>query len=734
MSDEDKSDNKSSKGESFFDALPFETLEGLNSVFLASNQKISTDVQFVVHTSTIPLSSVLSVPLRGTGIDQSLVKNGMCCHKNADCMFTTSSLYQNLQIVSDKCPCRNYEDAANICFLQILPSLGRKINPFPEEVRYFELEKILWCTDATSIFDAVYNNEMQKVSHSKGWEFVLSPEAVLICLRQLYWFQFVPSEIQNLIRESQINSLKTYVYNILQTIDGLIIKMFYSFPLETHNYRDLALKTANLFSKLLTDYVKQSESGISKTYSQIKPFLQEVGLLFHSRDQQVRMSIIDGGLRKYPAMANFFSACFTAYYEHVLRVWSTREVDLTLTLSWVYRMAFFCKTRVIGHVPECDAYPSDLEYLKSVSQPEEKVDKELLKLLSYSVHVGLRAEQVEQGGLREFGAEKLTNEILETLEDLDFEVKPTADATHTRTEGGKCESGRALLQMLREENLKIPIFDLQTGDLAGEFDPPEPGASGYKRAVFWACLNILLNDLSERFPELKFDPKFEWPKKYREDLFSTEVVRINEPGKIRRLVKTSNTLNAALAIGSSLLASQLAQGKSHNVGMKGSNQSWNFEQRLGRDSDESAFMYSDDLSELKPEVVFGFQDWSKASDYVNKRIGLMLLSAAYRWVSFPVWYGGVILRALGEPLSFRYRVYNTTHRERITKSGWITRGFMMGLQNTKNILHLLHYCAGSLTDTYLQQLGWVKVVSYPYRDQIIRVRHNEVLPQKASIL
>lgn len=621
-----------------------------------------------------------------------------------------------------------------MCFLQVLPSLGKKINPFPEETRSFTLEKILWCTDATSIFDEVYNNEMQKISHAKGWDFIQEVESVLACLRQLYWFQFVANETISAIRRSQTTSLKTYVYNILQTIDGLLIKMFFSFPLETHNYRDLAMKTANLFSKLFADYCKQSESGPSKTYSQIKPFLQDVGFLFHSRDQAVRMSILDGGLLKYPAIAGFFSSCFNNYYEHIQRVWSTREVDLTLTLSWVYRMAFFCKTRVIGHVPECDAYPSDLEYLGSISQPEEKVDKELLQLFSQSVTVGLKSEGVEPGGLREFGAEKLPEDIFETLEDLDFDVKPTADAVHTRSEGGKCESGRALLQSLRRDKLLIPVYNLQTGAVVSIFKPPEPGSAGYKRAVFWACLNILLNDLATRFEGYNYSEHHTWPVSYRDDLFSTEVVRINEPGKIRRLVKTSNTLNAALAIGSSLLASQLAQGSSHNVGMKGSNQTWNFEQRLGRDSKESAFMYSDDLAELKPEIVFGFQDWSKASDYVNKRVGLMLLSAAYRWVSFPSWYGNVILRALGEPLSFEYRVFNTSYREKVTKSGWITRGFMMGLQNTKNILHLLHYCAGALSDEYLQQLGWIKTVSYPYRETILRVRQTEVLPQKASII
>jgi hypothetical protein len=311
------------------------------------------------------------------------------------------------------------------------------------------------------------------------------------------------------------------------------------------------------------------------------------------------------------------------------------------------------------------------------------------------------------------------NETFETvksvLNKIELDIKPTASVHHLVRQGGKMEDARQVLRAIIDGKLLIPVRNLETLEVEKflpilEEDYPDD-ISSY---LFFCSLQLIMNFLADKEILLdKFRYELKGLEKFKNQILDATIVHIDEPGKLRELIKNSPILSWFLTPASKICQATLALHRDHTAGLEMGNQDWSHLKRISGDSEESWFMYLD--KRIRKEIQFGFEDWSKATDFLSRLIGLHELKAYMQYIGFPQGYGGLILQTLLLPQEVRsvvrYRIIPDDNLnevfERIETEfhGFIHEGFMMGNQITKTVLHLTHVGQKALSLQYLKRKG-----------------------------
>jgi len=122
-------------------------------------------------------------------------------------------------------------------------------------------------------------------------------------------------------------------------------------------------------------------------------------------------------------------------------------------------------------------------------------------------------------------------------------------------------------------------------------------------------------------------------------------------------------------------------------------------------------MFNGATKRLEKNIVHVFKDWTEATDFISKRRGIAHLRALMDWVDFPSLYGMLICISVREPQDCK-EVQTLTcfdqGEKHVVKHHWngpIREGFMMGLQITKVVLHLIHMSEQAVVFEFLRRRG-----------------------------
>jgi hypothetical protein len=230
-------------------------------------------------------------------------------------------------------------------------------------------------------------------------------------------------------------------------------------------------------------------------------------------------------------------------------------------------------------------------------------------------------------------------------------------------------------------------------------------------SIFWYSFQIILNKLCD----LEYYSKeYQIDFSYESEVLMCKILHIQEPGKLRNLVKGTGILNWFLTPGSKLLQSVLACMPDHIAGLELGGDDWSHVKRMGSQSHESYFMYDSYTGKTLPSIVFSYKDWTESTDFISKRIGIAHLSAFMHYIGFPVAYGKMIMLIIREPqpvvelVNIRLSIPDgegddafVIHREPF--EGYIREGYMMGNPVTKTILHLIHVSEKACANLYMEK-------------------------------
>jgi hypothetical protein len=236
----------------------------------------------VVHTNTIPLAGMLNTIYKGETRELHHGTLADNCHcKRENCMFAPKGRPRQPEIVTSQCPCLG-ESLIPICFLEALKLANHRvdISSSTNEDAAGVMPGIVVCPNGTGIFSRTYPGSVRDDLGVSGWQNLESSQMEGI-LDHTYWFKkYASSTTRRLLRSQSSNrSLKTWIFQIIGTIDGLLNKCFLAFGPEIGTYHEIAEKTNRLFSELLKDYtttpIMNATEFPETTYGQIKPFLMK---------------------------------------------------------------------------------------------------------------------------------------------------------------------------------------------------------------------------------------------------------------------------------------------------------------------------------------------------------------------------------------------------------------------------------------------------------------------------
>jgi hypothetical protein len=593
-------------------------------------------------------------------------------------MFKPKAGPRQPQIVADLCPCR-HSSATPVCFLDFL---NKQVDLTLLHHREHALEKAAFCPDAVSIFDENYGTAEIKSIGAKGWQDMINPDAVIRTLNRLYWFKkFVPNSMVNKIHKdltTRLRRTKTAIKESIMTLDGLIIKRIFAFRGITNSYREIAKQTADLFVDLYKDYHRPEGESTAKTvYGELKPFFQKVKSEFHMPDLEQRDNFLyhrfeTGSLRR------FFQDEFQGLIQEMGILWTEKNVDYVCSTSWIYRCQFLAQTRNLGHLPPCLATAKMEEYIEKIDEFGQNDDsrEDVAQLVFRLVLAELPRKAKNMCNKK--GKENPFN-------DVDLTVPPTASQNQTRSMGGKPEDARLILNEAKTANWDIPVRDYQSGRILNTIKVTDD-MSTWKMELHWLALEICHKFLIGKKAFGRY-----W------EIDKGTLVGISEPGKLRVLLKLDSFLAWALMPAAKICSSALALDPAHYAGLKASDHAWKFQRRIDSDSQEAGFAYETD-GNISEDVLFGFEDWTQATDFIRKRYGVAMLAALFGHIAFPKWYSDFVIDLTCMPIFVEYkgivRDDNMTAIE-TKKQFWLRDGYPMGLQMTKVVLHLSHICCDS---------------------------------------
>jgi hypothetical protein len=603
-------------------------------------------------------------------------------------MYAPRAKPREPELVSRTCACLK-QGLTPICFLE---AHKRMCEPLDTSPRHIFPGQVAYCPNALSIFDRKLPLNQQEQVRIRSWDEIKQPEQLEQALGLLYWYRkFGTKRMRtnlSILADWGIRRAKEAVKQTIHTLDGLIIKKLFAFGDGIVGYRELAAQTAELFGELLSDHIKDYKFEDPRTtFGELKPFFKMVKQSFLAENRAVRDLFLEHRFRSN-ALNRFFRTEFRTVSARIITN-SLKGIDYTETLPWIYRMQYITQTRNLGHLPRAEVLHKVDKYLSYVGRESEPHDIKREKLIYLSAKRSLVTVQK--------GIFTKKAKAAEVMSASDEPVMPTASVDHTRSAGGKPEDARLLLTS--RIGTEYTIYDLFTGDVK-ETRIVTNSAADYKVELFWLAIEALLDERAG---------------KGKQDMFTGIYVGINEPGKLRSLIKMKAILAWALNPAAKMCAEVLSLDPMHYQGFKGSNHGWAYFRRLMKNSGESAFMY-DGKGRTFEDLRQVFQDWTQASDGIPKRKGLAMLKGFFDATAFPKWYGRLVLWALAQPLEIKAGSiwFDSQTKEEAPCKTTMKEGFPMGMPMTKIILHLCHSVTRNLTIELLKTRG-IRVAANKYR-------------------
>jgi hypothetical protein len=551
-------------------------------------------------------------------------------------------------------------------------------------------------------------------------------------LENLYWFKKnqkgyrsykLEQAVKFAIQRIGWERFKVALKQTFHTINGLLIKKFMSFGPELVGYKRIADHTAKLFRDLIREYSIDFRMDliVPSAYEDIKDFFNFVKEWHEHPAKETRISVLNYEF-KTSSLGSFFGREMAILKATIENHKNQGLGDYTQSIAWDFRCVSLCQTRSIGFLPPFKKRERRKEFQVTISREPKPLSKERTRMIRDLTIKELANAKLPRSYSDEDGLD--LGQIVE--ESVHMEIKPSADVNFTMYEGGTLEDARMLLSMIRAYNWRAPIRNLETFEVTGYTTRISDDISinenvyNLSSTLFWFALQHGLNHLickgawprrNDYFPFLKPGGHEDNPESHFvvENYLDAQILDIDEGGKLRKLVKCHAYFNWALAPGSKISQKVLARMPDHTAGLEAGAHDWVFTKRIGGTSSESGFLYNLD-GRVKESSVFGYMDWTEATDKMWKRIGIAHLRAFFDYIRFPRLYGIFIMTAIREPQRVKeiHQITVTpdeTIKDIIQWNGYINEGFMMGNRMTKTILHLAHTSEKAFAQAYLEQKG-----------------------------
>jgi hypothetical protein len=588
--------------------------------------------------------------------------------------------------------------------------------------------KVMMCFDHQNILDEKYGLHLSTVTGLRGYDSISRQGQIHNLLLNTYWYRKYHKVygISKLLSENEKNffqgkdkkAIKTFkekIKQILFTLDNMLTKKMLAFGPEISGYAEIAQQTARCFRELLIDYTISDRQQLKTEsfFEESQDFFNTVKQYHDHEDLNKRLGVLDYSFQN-KSLGSFYGKELRRLKNKVTYQSSIGLGDFTTSVNWNFRFVNVLQTRTLGYVPRFKAMEKIDEFWKVSTRPVQAVPVDKLKLIHHGIIKELSEAEVPKLMLAK---EEFAKEVSEAII---LELKATASYTSTVKEGGKLEDARRLLEKVRQHKWRAPIRDLDTFRIIGFCQEIDKKSSlddkmvlDLSSIIFWTSLQMMVNYMIEIGV---MDGKFRFPfyinrvEHIDRDVLNAKLLGINEPGKIRMLIKSHPYLNWSLTVGSKISQKCLAKHPDHKAGLELGSHDWNHEKRISGESAEARGLYQTD-GRIRPEVWMAYSDLTQATDFMTKRAGVQALKTFFGYIAFPKEYGYFILKLIRLPQICEEVVMlsEIDKEEQIIRKGMITEGFMMGNQMTKTILHLSHVATGGLVRRIMEKRGF----SYP---------------------
>jgi len=666
---------------------------------------VTSETRFIVHTSTIPFANTLNVNLK----KGEVMEHSLLCK---DCMLDPLKVIP----LSHKCPCLDLdEDIEEVCFLTFLRTLKNKSDD-NMDIPEIQISEYAFCKDSVNILSHKYPRVLRDISQITGFHQITDIKTLSLIMKTLYWFKFSKSNLQELFYlRGDIKYLLKSVKQAIYTINGLLVKLF--FIAGDFRYKDLAIKTAKLFDEIILDYMTRPlyiEDNVIAPIDQRKSIMldlkkshKHMKTYFNGCDYDRRIQALNYKFN-FQSLADFMEPILDKIEENLNRYFLYEGRDYTETLSWKFDFSLLIQTRSLGYLPQRVAFYQDQKYRTLISTTLPAPAPQVTRMIELSVKDEFSDAGIPSGLLNidpEYEPEYI-EKSLETLNNVDMPIKMAASYDTILQEGGKLEDCRKLIKFAIQENIQIPIRDLNTNKIKSFFYAKD--TTSYSKIAFWLSYELAIEYLVQYLIAKKMTTnhvlwKFVNPEG-RKNIFPQEKVRnflnakvlhIQEPLKQRNLTKSTSEYTWFLTPGGKMLQEMLAKLPEHTVGLKYSSDAWKLQQRIHPNAD-GGFIFKG--GNVLPSV-FVFSDWVEATDNIHKLIGYHHLKALMEYSGFPHAYKLMILQLVIAPQPVEEVLLDYSDTKVLFK-GFIRNGFMMGNPVTKSILHLLHVSEINLARKY----------------------------------
>jgi hypothetical protein len=642
------------------------------------------------------------------------------------------------------CPClqvKNIDESGEekdlipICFNTFIKVLDKNLKNEPQSVHPGE---VMFCFYSSHIFDERFPRTIRESIGISSFGNV-NERNLIPLMEQIYWFKEynkslkLSNFIRKTIRKRGWYQTLSAIKQSLFTLNGLILKKILAFGPELSSYRRLNGSVAHLFRELLGAYTmdttyndKGEPIEVENVYTELKDFANFVKENFAKENPSDRMEILFYKF-KNKVVEKFWFHEFQSLYNHVTIIWSELEIDYTSSLAWYYRMTILCQTRILGYLPKAISEAKSYEYRRLIERKPETISGEEYNILYQSVQDALRDGKIPPHILIEHEGEMEKEMFKDIFNSVEFVLKGSASTEYSVSQGGKLEDARVQIGQAKDWNIKVPVRDLHTNEITDFISAPkqENGDETYERFLFWLSYQMALNYL---VAIRQFDKKFYFDIKFENEwkkILHARIIHIQEPGKDRILIKSSANLAWMLTPAAKLLQAGLAQHEDFRVGLLGSAHGWKYARRLSGESGEANFIYNNEGK--KNENVFQFfEDWSQATDFIEKERGIAILQALGDYLGFPQEYLKVIKTIIIQPqpvkeaIKYQSNLSGGFDQIRIEWNGSIRNGFMMGNPVTKPILHGMHLAEDAIGKWILKKYGIYKTSRIGFPNRSIR--------------
>jgi hypothetical protein len=708
---------------------------------IGNKDRCSDQYEYVIHTHSIPLASVLqqalsipsSIKLRhGFNLGDPDTTKTECVKKT--CMFVNAKHSRNCEEIPSSCPCNDIKQANGDpllprCFLAYIKHIGNLLSTENKDSTILDSRKIVFCENANNLFSNNYPRYIRdRILGASSWLHINETNIIML-MKCTYWFAKHNTKLKlsnciaKALDEFGLDKTKYLITQSIHTLDGLIVKKLLAFAPETVRYQDFAQISAYLFRDLFEEYSRiplANGNYIFVPYeksivTEIKNYCNNVKETFHHMsNRERRYSWLDFKFDN-PSLKRFFSSEHRDLKAMIHSKFQAGQ-DYTTSLVFIYRCTCLVQTRGLGYLPESIAVIKQQQFRDSITRKFEKIEPSIARFNYAAVQQELQDHHVPYNllNLKEKDVEENQADMIHSaISSIGLTLKPSASIHHYVREGGKLEDARQLIRLAVTNKWEIPVFDLKEHKLLEKFCLTEdPTVEGFCRPLFWLSYVIITNFLSEHLKIEKYNLVLENGELYEPDPFGTVIIHISEMFKERNLTKTTGFLTWFLTPASKVLQQVLSTLPEHRAGLTEGNHEWRHQKRISALSEESSFMYDGKTEAIRSDIIHSFKDWTESTDYISKAVGWSLLKGLMDFIGFPKFYQRALQLSItiAQPVTECVRIRRDgEEQESIDFNGFISEGFMMGNPITKTILHLVHVSEKQFMLNYLSSKG-IKLV------------------------